>query len=60
MEFRDSQYLLSAKSGRKLRAGMVFNLVLGFTDLEHDGKKYVEKALTERPLLNAMTGTLCN
>lgn len=41
MEFRDSQYLLSAKNGRKLRAGMVFNLVLGFNELEHDGKKYV-------------------
>ncbi|KAH9842336.1 FACT complex subunit SPT16 [Rhodofomes roseus] len=40
MEFRDSQYMLSAKNTRKLHAGMVFNLVLGFTDLEHDGKKY--------------------
>ncbi|TFK83944.1 FACT complex subunit SPT16 [Polyporus arcularius HHB13444] len=40
MEFRDSSYVLSAKNGRKLRSGMVFNLVLGFTGLEEGGKKY--------------------
>ncbi|KAH9930997.1 FACT complex subunit SPT16 [Fomitopsis serialis] len=40
MEFRDSQYLLSAKNVRKLHSGMIFNLALGFTGLEHDGKKY--------------------
>ncbi|THH01723.1 hypothetical protein EW026_g1029 [Hermanssonia centrifuga] len=40
MEFRDSAYLLSAKNGRKLRNGMVFNLTLGFQELEENGKKY--------------------
>ncbi|KAI0709021.1 FACT complex subunit SPT16 [Earliella scabrosa] len=40
MEFRDGSYVLSAKNGRKLRTGMVFNLVLGFTGLEEGGKKY--------------------
>ncbi|CCM03865.1 uncharacterized protein FIBRA_06015 [Fibroporia radiculosa] len=40
MEFRDSTYLLSSKNGRTLRSGMVFNLVLGFQDLEENGKKY--------------------
>ncbi|EKM55643.1 uncharacterized protein PHACADRAFT_173804 [Phanerochaete carnosa HHB-10118-sp] len=40
LEFRDSVYLLSAKNGRKLKAGMVFNLALGFQDLEEGGKKY--------------------
>ncbi|KAI0646896.1 FACT complex subunit SPT16 [Trametes meyenii] len=40
MEFRDASYLLSAKNSRKLRSNMVFNLVLGFTGLEADGKKY--------------------
>lgn len=39
MEFRDSAYLLSAKNSRKLRTGMVFNLALGFQDLEEGGKK---------------------
>lgn len=39
MEFRDLSYVLSAKNGRKLRSGMVFNLVLGFTGLEEGGKK---------------------
>ncbi|KAL1947960.1 hypothetical protein VTO73DRAFT_13684 [Trametes versicolor] len=40
MEFRDASYLLSPKNNRKLRANMVFNLVLGFTGLEEGGKKY--------------------
>ncbi|KAI0797833.1 FACT complex subunit SPT16 [Abortiporus biennis] len=40
MEFRDSTYLLSAKNTRKLKKGMVFNLALGFQDLQEDGKKY--------------------
>ncbi|KAF9821701.1 hypothetical protein IEO21_00547 [Rhodonia placenta] len=40
MEFRDSSYLLSPKNGKTLRSNMVFNLVLGFTDLEDGGKKY--------------------
>ncbi|EMD38571.1 hypothetical protein CERSUDRAFT_113749 [Gelatoporia subvermispora B] len=40
MEFRDSTYLLSPKNGRKLKTGMVFNLVLGFQDLVEDSKKY--------------------
>ena len=39
MEFRDSTYLLSAKNSRALKAGMVFNLALGFQDLEDSGKK---------------------
>lgn len=39
MEFRDASYVLSAKSGRKLHSGMVFNVVLGFTGLEEGGKK---------------------
>lgn len=41
LEFRDSAYLLSAKNGRKLKSGMVFNLALGFQDLEEGGKKCV-------------------
>ncbi len=41
MEFRDSSYLISAKNNRKLKKGMVFNLALGFQDLEEDGKKFV-------------------
>ncbi|KII88934.1 hypothetical protein PLICRDRAFT_175186 [Plicaturopsis crispa FD-325 SS-3] len=41
LEFRDSAYLLSAKNARKLKTDMVFNLALGFADLEdEDGKKY--------------------
>ncbi|KAI0928386.1 hypothetical protein AcW1_005644 [Taiwanofungus camphoratus] len=40
MEFRDSSYLLSPKNGRTLLPGMIFNLVLGFQDLEEGGKKY--------------------
>ncbi|KIP09266.1 hypothetical protein PHLGIDRAFT_103069 [Phlebiopsis gigantea 11061_1 CR5-6] len=40
LEFRDSAYLLSAKNARKLKSGMVFNLALGFQDLEEGGKKY--------------------
>ena len=39
MEFRDSAYLLSPKNARKLKSGMVFNLALGFQDLEEGGKK---------------------
>lgn len=38
LEFRDTSYLLSAKNARKLKSGMVFNLVLGFQDLEEGGK----------------------
>ena len=41
MEFRDTAHLLSPKNGRKLKAGMVFNLALGFQDLEEGGKKSV-------------------
>ncbi|KZT03503.1 FACT complex subunit SPT16 [Laetiporus sulphureus 93-53] len=40
MEFRDSSYLLSPKNGHVLRSGMVFNLVLGFQDLDESGHKY--------------------
>ncbi|EJD05718.1 FACT complex subunit SPT16 [Fomitiporia mediterranea MF3/22] len=41
MEFRDSQYLLSPKCNRNLKSNMIFNLALGFTDLEDgDGQKY--------------------
>lgn len=38
LEFRDSFYLLSAKNTRKLKSGMIFNLALGFSDLEEGGK----------------------
>lgn len=41
MEFRDASYVLSAKNGRKLRSGMVFNMILGFTGLTDGGKKSV-------------------
>ncbi|KAI0080592.1 FACT complex subunit SPT16 [Panus rudis PR-1116 ss-1] len=40
MEFRDSTFLLSGKNSRKLKKDMVFNLALGFSGLEEDGKKY--------------------
>ncbi|KAH7889938.1 FACT complex subunit SPT16 [Phlebopus sp. FC_14] len=41
IEFRDSNYALSAKNARQLKTSMVFNLALGFTDLLDDtGKKY--------------------
>lgn len=41
VEFRDSAYLLSAKNNRLLKANMVLNLGLGFTDLIDDtGNKY--------------------
>ncbi|KAF7796890.1 hypothetical protein EIP86_008075 [Pleurotus ostreatoroseus] len=40
MEFRDSAYLLSPKNGRKLKTDMIFNLSLGFQDLEEAGQKY--------------------
>lgn len=39
MEFRDSVYLLSAKNTRALKANMIFNLSLGFTDLIEEGDK---------------------
>ena len=41
MEFRDASYVLSPKNSRKLRSGMVFNLVLGFTNMTEGGKKLV-------------------
>lgn len=42
MEFRDSAYLLSAKNTRALKTNMIFNLALGFNDLDDEGgKKYV-------------------
>ncbi|KAI0057097.1 FACT complex subunit SPT16 [Artomyces pyxidatus] len=41
LEFRDSSYLLSPKNGRQLKANMIFNLSIGFQDLEdEDNKKY--------------------
>ncbi|KAH9951270.1 FACT complex subunit SPT16 [Amylocystis lapponica] len=40
LEYRESSSMLSAKNGRTLRRGMVFNLSLGFQDLEEGGKKY--------------------
>jgi nucleosome binding factor SPN SPT16 subunit len=40
LEFRDSAYVLSLKNAREVKAGMVFNLVLGFSDLiDESGKK---------------------
>ncbi|PFH49104.1 hypothetical protein AMATHDRAFT_195429 [Amanita thiersii Skay4041] len=41
IEFRDGSYLLSAKNSRVLKKDMLFNLGLGFTDLEEsNGQKY--------------------
>ncbi|KAI0048191.1 FACT complex subunit SPT16 [Auriscalpium vulgare] len=41
MEFRDSSFLLSPKNARQLKANMVFNVSIGFADLEdQDKKKY--------------------
>ncbi|TFY82810.1 hypothetical protein EWM64_g1199 [Hericium alpestre] len=41
LEFRDAVYLLSPKNARQLKTNMVFNLSLGFQDLEdQDDKKY--------------------
>jgi nucleosome binding factor SPN SPT16 subunit len=40
LEFRDSTYTLNAKNTRVLRSGMVFNLALGFQDMdESNGRK---------------------
>jgi nucleosome binding factor SPN SPT16 subunit len=39
LEFRDSAYLLSIKNARELKAGMVLNLALGFSDLVDDDNK---------------------
>ena len=33
LEFRDANYLLSAKNARQLKSNMIFTLSLGFTDL---------------------------
>ncbi|KIO31093.1 hypothetical protein M407DRAFT_19971 [Tulasnella calospora MUT 4182] len=41
LEFRDGSYVLGPKNSRLLKAGMVFNLILAFTDVVgEDGKKY--------------------
>ncbi|PIL23839.1 hypothetical protein GSI_13590 [Ganoderma sinense ZZ0214-1] len=56
MEFRDASYVLSAKSGRKLRSGMVFNIVLGFTGVDEGGKKYALQ-LIDTALIGAEKGT---
>ena len=41
-EFRDSAYLLSPKNSRQLKTNMIFNLSLGFQDLQStDGKTWV-------------------
>ncbi|KAG9104453.1 FACT complex subunit spt16 [Ceratobasidium sp. 370] len=41
LEYRDSSYLLSPKNSRQVKAGMIFNLSIGFSDLdEGEGKKY--------------------
>lgn len=41
LEFRDSSYVLGPKNSRLLKAGMVFNLILAFTDVVgEDGKKW--------------------
>ncbi|KAH7107755.1 FACT complex subunit SPT16 [Auriculariales sp. MPI-PUGE-AT-0066] len=41
IEFRDGSFLLSPKSTRIISAGMVFNLSLGFQDMEEpNGQKY--------------------
>ena len=36
LEFRDSAYLLSLKNARPIKPGMIFNLILGFSDLVDD------------------------
>ncbi|KAH9946256.1 FACT complex subunit SPT16 [Epithele typhae] len=56
MEFRDASYVLSPKNSRKLRAGMVFNLVLGFPELTEGGKKYALQ-LTDTVLIGSDKGT---
>ncbi|KAM5539042.1 hypothetical protein V8D89_007265 [Ganoderma adspersum] len=56
MEFRDASYVLSAKSSRRLRSGMVFNVVLGFTGVEEGGKKYALQ-LIDTVLVGADKGT---
>ncbi|KIY43663.1 FACT complex subunit SPT16 [Fistulina hepatica ATCC 64428] len=41
LEFRDSNFMLSAKNNRKLKENMVFNLALAFIDLtDKSGKPY--------------------
>lgn len=34
LDFRDSSYVLNGTNNRKIRVGMVFNLIIGFEDLE--------------------------
>lgn len=36
LEFRDSAYLVSPKNNRQLKANMILNLSLGFSDLMDD------------------------
>ncbi|KDQ13142.1 hypothetical protein BOTBODRAFT_66895 [Botryobasidium botryosum FD-172 SS1] len=41
LEYRDNAYILTAKNTRAVKSDMVFNLSIGFQDLEEkDGKKY--------------------
>lgn len=43
LEFRESNYLLSAKTDRALKSDMIFNLSLGLQNLEDkSGKTYVD------------------
>ena len=42
IEFRESQYLLSTKSQKPLKAGMILNLSLGFSNLQVKNAKDVK------------------
>lgn len=53
VEFRDSTYVLSAKNGRRLKNNMVFNLALGFSDLQDEGgKKLVLSFINTQVFMN--------
>ena len=40
LEYREAVYLLNSKNERTLKTGMIFNLALGFQELdEGDGRK---------------------
>lgn len=40
LEFREPEHLINAKSNAVVKAGMTFNLMVGFQDLVIDGNKY--------------------
>ncbi|TFK67901.1 FACT complex subunit SPT16 [Pluteus cervinus] len=57
LEFRDAAYLLSPKNSRRVKADMIFNLTLGFNDLEANGRKY-SLLLTDTIKVEATKSTL--